>query len=640
MNIPQVGSSRPGHLAVAMIGVSMLALLIYAVLRAAQTSFTWDESHSFIYHVIPKVFFPVDFGQMGANHHLLNVWGMIAANQFLGNSELALRLPSLLAYVIYLYATARIALQARSSAVVLAVFLLLNLHPYLIDFFTLARGYGPGIGWMMLSLWSGSCYIRNGQEWLDIAVATLAAILAAMANLVMLNFLVAYTVAMLLFMMLLSARHRAPFRWRHAVGILLGVLLALSLLVPIAWKLSMGGALYFGSDQFWEGTMGSLAVQFLYGCSYGLPDRVIMWVALALLLICCVVVLVAALRKHWSVRLLPMIFGGAILMVCLGAMVAQHAWLGTPYPRARTALHLVPLVLFVLVSGLLAWPGRTAVPAFMAGIFCVPLLVHFLKSAGLPYTMEWRPAGEVAQMMRMVQSDHARRGPLRPVIMVASDLESRGSLSYYAIRYAMPWVVPVPHDGPGAFHPSDYYIVEQNSRGLVDTAHWELVYRSTTTGTDLFRDKRWRSDPRVVHHEKLDMEGPETSGRVADQAYSGNYSVRFDEHTRGTEWIHWTNPTYLSAANLRVLGTARVKQPNNSNWVSLVVRVTRGAEQIAYVDAGSAMQMERFGEWQLVGLSLNLVRPLLSGDVVHLEAPPYAANTEMHLDDLELWILE
>lgn len=83
--------------------------------------------------------------------------------KLLGSSELALRLPNLLAHVVYLHASARVALKARGLVLTVGCFLLLNAHPYLLDFFGLARGYGLACGLMMMSLWQVVRYVDEGQ---------------------------------------------------------------------------------------------------------------------------------------------------------------------------------------------------------------------------------------------------------------------------------------------------------------------------------------------------------------------------------------------------------------------------------------------------------------------------------------------
>ena len=95
------------------LGLLSTVLFAYALVRAHTVSFSYDEAYTFLQHVRKGMLYQQDYDQMGGNHHLLNVWGMWVSMKLFGNSELALRLPNLLAYAFYLYATARIALRAR-----------------------------------------------------------------------------------------------------------------------------------------------------------------------------------------------------------------------------------------------------------------------------------------------------------------------------------------------------------------------------------------------------------------------------------------------------------------------------------------------------------------------------------------------
>lgn len=164
---------------------------------------------------------------MGGNHHLLNVWGMMLANGIFGNSEAALRLPNLVGHAIYLYATARMALLARSTVLAIAAFLLLNVHPYLLDFFSLARGYGLANGWMMLSLWQATCYLRAEARLRHLALGTLCAVLAAMSHVIMVNFLLSFALAFLL-LWLRRWRSGGRFPWPQAGVLAAGTALGLA----------------------------------------------------------------------------------------------------------------------------------------------------------------------------------------------------------------------------------------------------------------------------------------------------------------------------------------------------------------------------------------------------------------------------
>lgn len=633
------GDAPPRTAGRVLVAACALALLTYATLRAWLTAFTWDESFTFLNHVQPHLWFLRSFDQMGANHHLLNVWAMIAANKLFGNSELALRLPNLLAYGVYLYASARIALEARGTVTAVAAFLLLNAHPYLIDFFGLARGYGMAHGCLMLCLWLSSRYLTQGRKAVHLALASFSLVLAVLSNLVMLDCLIAYTAVMGVVIVLPTFTGRPPIPWRHLAIIAAGAVIALAVQLPTALALSKEGALFFGCDHFWDCSVRTLSEKLLYGSSYGLAALDVMGLALAAIALCCGVTLVAAWRGKWMQRLQPMAFGVGILIGCLVLMGTRHYLMGTFYPRSRTALYLVPLASYMVASGLVAWPGKGALPAVLASALCAPLLFHQWQCANVSYTLEWKPAADVVKMLDIIRRDHAPIISTRPVITVASSLESRESISYYAERDTMQWLVPFPHDSPGPYTPSDYYIVEEGTTD-VDTAHWVLLYHSALTGAELYRDRRWREVPHVVHYECQDMESPGIPGRTAETRWRGQYGVRFDRRTRSSTWITWVVTDTLASPNLRLLGTAMIQQPTYGNWISLVVRVVRNGKQVAYTDANSAMQMRHFDQWQQVSLPLNMVQPLLPGDEVHVEAPPYTGETVMFLDDLDLWVLE
>src|SRR5262249_21108054 len=69
-----------------------------------------------------------------------------------GNTELSLRLPTLFGYLLYLGGGVWLLMRLQNVWLSIAGFLLLNLNPFLLDFFFLSRGYGLALGFLMLSL--------------------------------------------------------------------------------------------------------------------------------------------------------------------------------------------------------------------------------------------------------------------------------------------------------------------------------------------------------------------------------------------------------------------------------------------------------------------------------------------------------
>lgn len=611
-------------------------LLAYTVLRAIHVSFTWDETWSYIHYVVPREYFQTAFDGMGANHHLLNVWGMIAADRLFGNSELALRLPILLAHVAYLYATARIALQARSGIVAVMGFLLLNVHTYLLDFFALARGYGLAIGFMMLSLWWATRYLNGGRPLKWLALAMVAAILSALSNLTMINYLLALAAGFTLFIgfpFLVKTDRRQL--WVVALGVCVG----LAATLPIAIPLAKGGSLFFGCGSFWDCTLGTFPARLLYAQDYGTASTQLVAFIFMLPVACVLMATVAAYRGGWLRKLQPMVFGAVVLIVCVGASFTQNLLLGTPFPQHRTALYLLPLFLFTPVSALVAWSSQGRAPKALATLLCLPFLIHFARSANTTYAAEWRPEGEIAKMMAMVRADHLPMGDDRPVITLASSFENWGCIPFYQVRDSMQWLLLNLRNAMDPFVPSDYYIVEEDGRDRVDTVHWELMYHSKPTGTSLYRDQRLRSMERKVERHLLDMESPGVPGRNDEEQASGRFSVRFDAAVRSTTPINWIVPDTIAAGTVQLYGTALTLQPRANNWVALVLRVARGKETLAMNNVSPSVGPRYPDKWGKLAVALVPMETLLPGDTVQLSAWPMFDDNVMYLDDMELWVI-
>ena len=78
-----------------------------------------------------------------ANHHPLNSWLMYLETKTLGVQPVFLRLHSVLAYLIYAFFSFRIVQYWQKNTIfALFIWLILQFNPFLLDFFSLARGYG------------------------------------------------------------------------------------------------------------------------------------------------------------------------------------------------------------------------------------------------------------------------------------------------------------------------------------------------------------------------------------------------------------------------------------------------------------------------------------------------------------------
>src|SRR5215475_8491596 len=246
-----------------------VSLLGYSGFRAYSLSFTHDESLS--YDILTGNL----FWKSTANHHPLNTKLMGVTSRWLGSREWELRLPNVLAHALYLGFGLVVLASARNVLSMLVGFVVLNLNPFLLDFFGLARGYGLASGLSMAALFF--LYEASRRPELQrVAVLLLLSLtcssLADLSNFTWLNLhLEVFAAGMLA---LLLDRERFALRLDRAR---LAVAAVLSLanfwfvyrLVLRIWKLKTGGELYGrGESGFFIDTLGSMVNSYFYTQSY------------------------------------------------------------------------------------------------------------------------------------------------------------------------------------------------------------------------------------------------------------------------------------------------------------------------------------------------------------------------------------
>ncbi|MBK8500176.1 MAG: hypothetical protein IPL52_15475 [Flavobacteriales bacterium] len=416
---------------------SIILLLLawaYLIKRALGVSFSWDEAYSYLHHVKPLVLWPQAFDSMGANHHLLNVWGMCLSAALFGNGELALRLPNLLFFGVY--AGAVLVLVRHATNVFHALFLtaLLVLHPYMLDFFALARGYGIGLGATMLALVLAWNYVRT-RSLRDLVCAMAAAGVAAMANFIFVNFLFALGGALVILQFMLGSDGRTVRR--NAAMVVSVAVPFLAVVLPIAVRMSDEGAFYFGNSDPWQGSVRGLAIKVFYHLPHYSNAFLLFQRALLVAVAAVVLSLVVSILRRKLHSYAPVLPGLLVLLLwCLGLFV-EHRLNGTPYPETRTAMPFVPLGCFIVSSAMMNTALGRWFPTCLLALLICPLGLHQYRASNYAYTVEWRASGEVRSMVQAMLADSPPTSSQRPLLTVSSDFESREPFAYYLERYGL-----------------------------------------------------------------------------------------------------------------------------------------------------------------------------------------------------------
>ncbi len=385
------------------------ALLIfsYTVYRAAVMSFTWDESFTYLQFVLTNIVMPDTYGTMSANNHLLNSLLMQWCVSIFGSSDFILRLPNLAAHLLFLGYSAALVRNFENKALVITSFLIINLQPYMLDFFSLARGYGLSLGLMMASIYYLHGLQNRKKQLLYAAISVLFAALAVLANMVLLNYLLILLFVLVLFFLHQAAtsnqtiKQKLGFITKHLLTPMLLTGLLLLFVMPIAFKLKDAGALFFGANaNFWKSTIVTIVDKCFYELDYSnwfhraAKGFVIILIAAATMYAC-----FRFLKRQVSPGLLFLTSLLLLIILCAVSTIVQHYLLGTLYLTDRTALFLLVLFNLLFVFFINELSKGKYMFAGIAYVSSLGVLIHFVMAFNLHYVIEWKFDSDTKAML-------------------------------------------------------------------------------------------------------------------------------------------------------------------------------------------------------------------------------------------------
>jgi hypothetical protein len=376
--------SRLVRLAPFFIGTILFA---YVAFRAYFLSFTHDEGFTcqhFLYPSLKEIFL---YSNPVPNNHLLNTLCIRFLFSILPLDDFTERLPNVLLYLVYLAFSWRITRDIRSAGWRVAAFVFLNSVPYLLDFFSMARGYGMSFAFIMGSLYYLKSWLQESKTKSLVATLLFGA-LATLASFVVLNFYL--SLCGVIFIAAIANNRDAFWRksWKTFL-VLLGISAPLIGYVSyVSLKMQSDGQLWAGTDSgFWNGTVKSLITRILY--------REFPVQGLPFVLMSGVIVLILGAAIWYSYRALKINqyrfnFLAALTLVVLSisaSLVLQHYLLGVLYVQDRTALFiLIPFL--VLTVELFREKVQFQWGKIAFGILVGGSLLNLLVNANFSYFLE------------------------------------------------------------------------------------------------------------------------------------------------------------------------------------------------------------------------------------------------------------
>ena len=474
------------------IGLCCVVLVGESVYRAAAFPITHDEALSFAIYSWDH-----SWADTPANH-LLNTQLMRVCARLFGTSELAIRLPNVVAHAVYLGAVVLLLSRMRRVFVVPA-FALWTLNLFQFDYFAMARGYGLELAAIAASLW---CFVRavDGKAagtaslpWFGGALMAGAA--AILSNLTAFYFYTALC-AVCGWLMVTDKSHLRLRRdgWLPVIVIFGAAGLCALVVINRAFRLQQAHMLYGGgADGFFSDTVVSLVAGSFFAPPYN--NDIVRAAAVVMI---AVLVLFAALAvwTAWRARRFATVtmLLGTMLAIAILVPMTQHALTGSLLPVGRWALYYMPLawamVIFAADAGMASRHAAGWRLANVISLWAVAAAVAGLVGVAFNPVRSYGGFTDthVKEVLATLDSDRQIVFPGER-IAVGNNWELEPILNFYRVTRHLGWLAPATRHPLEAGNNHYLYGFARDLAALHDVPHAELA-SFPDSGTALWRIRR------------------------------------------------------------------------------------------------------------------------------------------------------
>jgi hypothetical protein len=514
-------------------GFRAAALVLLAALsatnfyRAATQSMVHDEALTWDLYLAGPA--SAIFQFYSPNHHFLATILFRISTTFFGNSELAMRLPAVLAGAWFFWTVFQLCgLVFGEGWWFLLGCAVLTLNPILLDFLVAARGYGlamAGLFWALFQMlaWfqeSGfngrSHAIPEQQLRKRFWKAALGCSIAVAANLTLL-FPAAVLAVAFCVLVLRSRENAAPAvapvppassktrkkgkkprpeaarQQTSSYALLLHfvvpvIALAIAFLLAAPIDLARSQDFYAGTATAKESLRNLVDVSFAYGPSDGALHGIEqIWSKLALIFLPVMALaglfIVSLTARPWrSMVALATWLASLTVVGSAILLLAVHLLTGLPYPVDRTGIYFVPLAslaalglarMLTETSGLRRWTGIAT--AIVLGSFAL----EFAAQWNVNSFLVWRYDADTKRIFEMLQAAPKPASPIR--LGVSWQLEP--SLNYYRESRKATWMATVERDGFDGVR--QFYAALAQDQNTPPWPKLKQIYKGRISGTAL-----------------------------------------------------------------------------------------------------------------------------------------------------------
>jgi hypothetical protein len=436
----------------------LAALLAVNLYRAMTQSVTPGEAWNYDRFIGPSC--TEALSRFDVNNHVLNTLLVRISTARFHLTELSLRLPSLLAGVLYLWVVFRMARRwFGDGPAFLAVVGLLTLNPIVVDALSEARGYGMALAFWMLAL---ELILESVQSF-SLQKLNLAAICLGLSVAAALPFAAPAVALLAVFLLWSKTTGGAGASACQFVNLALIFFLTAFVLLAIPLNHAEWKTLGVGATSLRQ------TINEITALSLGTSLKVIAAIARVALALVAVAGVFASVRC-WRRRdgaLLALT--GATLALTLVLLIAAHRWLHTPFPQDG-AIYLIPLTVLPVTAAILKGHNKTAQIAFL----CVSAVLLARYVSQFPSGM-YAAGSQFAGARTLAKTLRAKAG--HASVRIGASLAAEPIINYYRARYRQVNWRPIERLPLTGVY--DFYVLTPTDAALIEQRHLHVLYRDT-----------------------------------------------------------------------------------------------------------------------------------------------------------------
>lgn len=464
---------------------------LFMVTKATVSSFTHDESYTYLHYPHDSFIDIISFSNWFMNNHILNSLFMKYAELLFGNSELALRLPNLLALFVFMMYSYKL-FQQKNPLLQISLFIILCTNVFLIDMFGLARGYGLSYGFMLMSFFHFIAYFTKPNQ-INLYGFHLGALLATLSHFTLLPFYIAlliiYNLVRLIQARLSTAEgfHLFKTNRQHFLPLLLNVVV---LYEPVRRALQYGQLDVGGKEGFFEDTLSGFVWTVSNSAIGSDLVLVIFQIAATLIVLIPFAIIIRTIIIRNGVffkESIGLVVSNLLLLFIAFMIVFNHYVLGSDYPVGRFLIFLIPLFFIHLgffADFIMAGTYKTYALVFVMAI-ALAGSIGFSSNASLRSYTEWGYDSETKNMIQDLISYRTQMNDKSVNVRIGVDWIFEPTVNFYRNVNDLHWLLAADREGINEQHQYVYTFI--NLIDSHDTSKYEIIKKYESTNTVLMR---------------------------------------------------------------------------------------------------------------------------------------------------------